>query len=193
MALTESTMMALGTQAPDFALPDVDGRIHRLADFADAPALLVVFMCNHCPYVRHIRAGFADFARRFGPRGLAVVAVNSNDLEAYPQDGPEAMREEAHAEGYGFPYLLDERQETAKAYGAACTPDFFLFDAGRRLAYRGQFDDARPGRDTPVSGKDLAAAVEAVLAGRPVEGPQRPSMGCNIKWTPGNEPAYAAA
>jgi len=192
MALTESTMMQLGTHAPDFALPDFEGQVHRLSDFDNAPALLVAFICNHCPYVRHIRAAFADFARRYQARGLAVVAINSNDLESHPKDGPEGMREEARGLGYTFPYLLDETQETAKAYGAACTPDFFLFDGERRLAYRGRFDDSRPNSGIPVTGKDLEAAVEAVLAGKPMPNEQKPSLGCNIKWRPGNAPAYAA-
>jgi len=190
MARTPSTMLALGTPAPDFSLPDFDGRRHALADFAAAPALLVVFTCEHCPFARHVRAEFARYAAEYAPRGLAVVAINSNDLDAYPQDGPDAMREEARSAGYGFPYLLDATQSVAKAYHAACTPDFFLFDAGRRLAYRGQFDDSRPGSPTPVSGADLRRATDAVLSGRPVDGEQRPSLGCNIKWKPGGAPDY---
>ena len=190
MARTPSTMLALGTPAPDFSLPDFDGRRHALADFAAAPALLVVFTCEHCPFARHLRNEFASYAAEYAPRGLAVVAINSNDLDAYPQDGPDAMREEARAAGYGFPYLLDATQSVAKAYRAACTPDFFLFDAGRRLAYRGQFDDSRPGSPTPVTGADLRRATEAVLSGRPVADEQRPSLGCNIKWKPGGAPDY---
>ena len=190
MARTPSTMLALGTPAPDFSLPDFDGRRHALADFAAAPALLVVFTCEHCPFARHLRNEFARYAAEYAPRGLAVVAINSNDLDAYPQDGPDAMREEARAAGYGFPYLLDATQSVAKAYRAACTPDFFLFDAGRRLVYRGQFDDSRPGSPTPVTGADLRRATEAVLSSRPVGGEQRPSLGCNIKWKPGGAPDY---
>jgi peroxiredoxin len=185
-------MLALGTVARAFRLPDYDGRLHALEDFAAQPALLVAFICSHCPFVRHLRKEFAAFAREYAPRGLAVVAINSNDIEAYPQDGPEAMREEAAALGYGFPYLLDESQDVAKAYQAACTPDFFLFDATRRLVYRGQFDDSRPGTERPVTGADLRAAVDALLAGRPPIAEQRPSLGCNIKWRRGHEPAYAA-
>lgn len=192
MARTPSTMLALGTPAPAFRLPDYDGRLHALEDFAAQPALLVAFICSHCPFVRHLRQEFAAFAREYAPRGLAVVAINSNDILAYPQDGPEAMREEGAALGYGFPYLLDESQDVAKAYQAACTPDFFLFDATRRLVYRGQFDDSRPGTERPVTGADLRAAVDALLAGRPPIAEQRPSLGCNIKWRRGHEPAYAA-
>jgi len=190
MARTPSTMLALGTPAPDFTLPDFDGRRHALADFAAAPALLVVFTCEHCPFARHVRDGFARYAAEYAPRGLAVVAINSNDLDAYPQDGPDAMREEARSAGYAFPYLIDASQSVAKAYRAACTPDFFLFDAGRRLVYRGQFDDSRPGSPTPVTGADLRRATDAVLSGRPVDDEQRPSLGCNIKWKPGGAPDY---
>jgi peroxiredoxin len=184
-------MLELGTPAPDFALPDFDGRRHALGDFAGAPALLVVFICEHCPFVRHVRSAFAAFAREYQPRGLAVTAINSNDLGAYPQDGPDAMRGEAAQFGYVFPYLLDESQEVAKAYHAACTPDYFLFDGARRLAYRGQFDDSRPGNGRPVTGADLRAAVDAVLAGRAPAADQLPSLGCNIKWRPGNAPAWS--
>ena len=191
MARTPSTMLALGTPAPDFALPDCDGRRHALADFAAAPALLVAFICNHCPFVRHLRSEFAALAREYQPRGLAVVAINSNDIEAYPQDGPDAMRSEARQLGYVFPYLLDASQAVAKAYCAACTPDFFLFDAGRRLVYRGQFDDSRPGNGRPVTGADLRAAIDATLAGLAPHAEQLPSLGCNIKWRKGNEPEYA--
>ena len=191
MARTPSTMLALGTQAPDFSLPDYDGRVHALGDFAAAPALLVAFISNHCPFVRHVRSEFAVFAREHQPRGLAIVAINANDVEAYPQDGPDAMRAEAAELGYVFPYLLDATQSVAKAYCAACTPDFFLFDAGRRLIYRGQFDDSRPGNDRPVTGADLRAAVAATLTGRAPGPDQRPSLGCNIKWRKGNEPDYA--
>jgi peroxiredoxin len=190
MARTPSTMLALGTSAPNFDLPDFDGRRHRLDDFAASRALLVAFICNHCPFVKHMRAEFAAFAREYAARGLAVVAIVSNDLDVYPQDGPDAMREEARSLGYVFPYLVDADQQTAKAYRAACTPDFFLFDASRHLVYRGQFDDSRPGSDRPVTGADLRLAVDAVLAGKPMDADQRPSLGCNIKWKPGNEPDY---
>jgi peroxiredoxin len=190
MARTPSTMLALGTSAPDFDLPDFDGRHHTLDDFAASRALLVAFICNHCPFVKHMRAEFAAFAREYAARGLAVVAIVSNDLDVYPQDGPDAMREEARSLGYVFPYLVDADQQTAKAYRAACTPDFFLFDASRHLVYRGQFDDSRPGSDRPVTGADLRLAVDAVLAGKPMDADQRPSLGCNIKWKPGNEPDY---
>jgi peroxiredoxin len=190
MARTPSTMLALGTSAPHFDLPDFDGRHHTLDDFAASRALLVAFICNHCPFVKHMRAEFAAFAREYAARGLAVVAIVSNDLDVYPQDGPDAMREEARSLGYVFPYLVDADQQTAKAYRAACTPDFFLFDASRHLVYRGQFDDSRPGSDRPVTGADLRLAVDAVLAGKPMDADQRPSLGCNIKWKPGNEPDY---
>ena len=192
MARTPSTMLELGTQAPDFHLPDFDGKRHSLSDFADSPALLVVFTCNHCPFVKHIRPEFARFATEYLPRGLAIAAIVSNDLEAYPQDGPAAMRQEAAEFGYAFPYLIDESQEVAKAYRAACTPDFFLFDQQRRLVYRGQFDGSRPGNADPVTGKDLRAAVDALLSGTGVPTEQRPSLGCNIKWKPELAPDYAA-
>jgi peroxiredoxin len=192
VARTPSTMLPLGTPAPSFDLPDFDGKRHALADFAAARALLVVFTCEHCPFARHVRVAFARFAAEYVPRGLAVIAVNSNDLSAYPQDGPDAMREEARSSGYVFPYLLDEDQSVARAYRAACTPDFFLFDSDRRLAYRGQFDGSRPGDGRPVTGADLRRAVDAVLAGVTADPEQRPSVGCNIKWKPGGEPDYAA-
>jgi peroxiredoxin len=183
-------MLPLGTQAPPFRLPNVDGTLVSLDDAAGAPAVLVMFLCNHCPYVQHIRGELARFGREVKARGVAVFAVSSNDVEQYPEDGPEAMREEAAAAGYTFPYLYDQSQEVARAYRAACTPDFFLFDRDRRLAYRGQFDGSRPGSAVPVTGSDLRAAVEAVLAGRPAAADQRPSLGCNIKWRPGGEPEY---
>lgn len=193
MARTPSTMLALGTAAPDFCLEEPASR-RRICrdDFREAPALLVVFLCNHCPYVRHIRSGLAAFAGEYMPRGLAMVGVNSNDVTAYPDDAPERMVAEVLEAGYVFPYLFDPTQGVAKAYRAACTPDFFLFDRERRLVYRGQFDDARPRNDIPVTGKDLRAAVDAVLTGRPVPPEQRSSLGCSIKWRPGNAPDYAA-
>jgi len=175
-------MLALGTQAPSFRLPDFEGRIVSLDDFAAAPALLVAFMCNHCPYVQHIRKELARFAREYQPRGLAVVAIASNDIETYPQDGPKGMAEEAQSAGYTFPYLLDQTQHVARDYKAACTPDFFLFDRSRRLVYRGQFDASRPGNSLPVTGADMRAACDAALADKPVPTEQRPSMGCSIKW-----------
>ncbi len=190
MAKTESTMIELGMAAPDFALPDTDGQTVGLGDFADPPSLLVVFMCNHCPFVRHIREELAPFVKRYQAKGLAVVAISSNDVEAFPEDGPEAMAREVDEFGYTFPYLFDEAQSVAKAYKAACTPDFFLFDHERRLVYRGQFDGSRPGNDVSVTGADLAAAIDALLKGDLISAEQRPSIGCNIKWKVGNEPDY---
>ena len=180
----ESTMeLAPGTRAPDFALPDtVSGRIIRLGDFAASPGLLVAFICNHCPYVIHLRSAFVQFAREYQPRGLAVVAISSNDPQAYPQDGPEPMRDEAKQAGFTFPYLFDESQAVARAYRAACTPDFYLFDAEQHLAYRGRFDASRPNSQTPVTGAELRAAADAVLAGRAPSAQQKPSIGCSIKW-----------
>ena len=192
MARTPSTMLPLGTEAPDFRLPDFAGQMHALADFRDRSALLVAFICGHCPFVRHIRGEFARYAREYRARGLGVVAINSNDLAAYPQDGPDGMRAEAAELSYDFPYLLDETQAVAKGYRAACTPDFFLFDADRRLVYRGQFDSSRPGNGQAVTGADLRAATTAVLEGRPTRAQQTPSIGCNIKWKPGNAPDYAS-
>lgn len=192
MALTPSTMAALGTSAPDFRLRDARGGEVARDDFAAAPALLVMFICNHCPYVKHVRSELARFAKDAQARGVAVVGINSNDFRdpKYAGDAPERMREEADLAGYSFPYLVDETQEVAKAYTAACTPDFFLYDRARRLVYRGQFDGSRPDSGIPVTGADLRRAVDAVLAGAPVSADQRPSMGCNIKWKAGNAPAY---
>lgn len=189
--LTASTMLPLGTPAPDFRLPDPGGRTVSLDDFQQASALLVAFICNHCPYVQHIRRGLAAFAREYQAKGLAIVGINSNDAGEYPEDGPQKMVDEVKAAGYVFPYLYDETQAVAKAYRAACTPDLFLFDRSRALVYRGQFDDSRPGNGIPVTGKDLRAAADAALAGRPIPAAQKPSMGCNIKWKAGNEPEYA--
>ncbi|HLF61816.1 MAG TPA: thioredoxin family protein [Acidimicrobiia bacterium] len=189
-----STMLALGTEAPDFSLEDtVSGRMISLADLADAPALLVMFICNHCPYVKHVRDELARFGRDHLDSGLGILAISSNDPEHYPDDSPAAMKAEAETHGYTFPYLFDREQTAAAAYTAMCTPDFFLFDRDRRLVYRGQFDGARPGNDIPVTGDDLRAAVRAVLAGEPVSEIQRPSMGCSIKWRRGNVPAYFAS
>jgi peroxiredoxin len=190
MALTPSTMSPLGATAPDFQLPDTQGKIVSLADFQGRAALLVVFMCNHCPYVIHLRQGLAQLARDYVPRGVGMVGINANDTVNYPADSPAKMKAEAASAGYIFPYLYDESQAVAKAYRAACTPDFFLFDDRRRLVYRGQFDDSRPGNGVPVTGKDLRAALDAVLAGKPAPGQQKASMGCNIKWKAGNEPDY---
>lgn len=178
---TPSTMLELGTLAPDFRLPSFDGKVTALADFHDARGLVVAFICNHCPFVKHIRNELARFARDYQPRGIAVVAINSNDIVAYPADGPEGMAEEARSAGYTFPYLLDETQALAKAFRAACTPDLFLFDAQRRLVYRGQFDDSRPGKGT-ATGADLRAACDALLEGTEVTKDQKPSIGCSIKW-----------
>jgi peroxiredoxin len=190
MALTPSTMLPLGTTAPDFKLPDTDGKIITLADFKNKSALLVIFMCNHCPYVVHLRGGLAQLARDYAPRGAGIVGINANDVKNYPADSPAKMRDEVKSAGYLFPYLYDETQAVAKAYRAACTPDFFLFDRGRRLVYRGQFDASRPGNGIPVTGQDIRAALDAVLAGQPVSGQQAASIGCNIKWKAGNEPGY---
>lgn len=190
MVAVNSTMLPLGTEAPNFRLPDTAGKTVSLADFKTAPALLVVFMCNHCPYVKHVRDGLARLARDYTPRGLAMVGISSNDVANYPADSPAKMAEEVRQAGYVFPYLYDESQSVAKAYKAACTPDFYLFDKAQRLVYRGQMDDSRPGNGLPVTGKDLRAALDAVLAGKPVPTTQKPSIGCNIKWKPGNQPDY---
>jgi peroxiredoxin len=190
MAATPSTMSPLGIEAPDFKLPDPEGRMIALSDFAGARALLVMFICNHCPFVKHIAHGLADLGNVYQSKGVAVVAINSNDVEKHPDDRPLMMAEEVASRGYTFPYLFDETQETARAYGAACTPDFFVYDQDRKLVYRGQLDDSRPSTDVPVTGADLRAALDAVLEGRPVTGDQKPSIGCNIKWKPGNEPDY---
>jgi peroxiredoxin len=184
-------MLELGTSAPDFSLPNaVDGNTVSLSDVSDQKGLLVAFICNHCPFVVHIRDEFARFAKEYQEKGIAVVAISSNDVENYPQDSPEKMKEEAVEHGYTFPYLYDADQSVAQAYKAACTPDLFLFDGDTKLAYRGQFDASRPGNGVPVTGEDLRAACDAVLEGKPIPEPQTPSIGCNIKWKAGNEPAY---
>lgn len=188
MTLTASTMLSLGTSAPAFRLPATDGAVVSLDTFKDKPLLLVAFICNHCPFVKHIRGQLAMLAREYQQKGVGVVAINSNDIAAFPQDDMDHMREEVAATGYTFPYLLDESQQIARAYDAACTPDFYLFDANRKLIYRGQLDDSRPGNDIPVTCRDLRAAMDAALAGKAVDTAQKPSMGCNIKWKPGNEP-----
>ncbi len=192
MARTESTMLPLGTPAPDFSLINVDGRTVALSNFLDAPALLVIFMCNHCPYVKHVADELARLALEYQQRGVAVVAISSNDVANYPADSPEQMVREAEERGYTFPYLYDETQEVAKAYGAACTPDFYVFDKHQKLAYRGQLDDSRPDSGIPVTGGDLRAALDAILAGETPAAEQKPSLGCNIKWKPGNEPQWSA-
>ena len=192
MVRTQSTMLPLGTKAPHFSLISVDGNTYSPDVFAGSPALLVVFMCNHCPYVIHVADHLAELAREYKPRGVAIVGISSNDVSQYPQDSPEQMVHEAEARGYNFPYLFDETQEIAKAYRAACTPDFYVFDGEQKLVYRGQMDDSRPKVEDPkpVTGADLRAALDAVLAGKPVDPHQKPSLGCNIKWAPGNEPDY---
>jgi peroxiredoxin len=191
MALTPSTMLPLGTAAPDFNLPDTTGKLVSLADLKDKAALVVIFMCNHCPYVIHIRAGLAQLARDYTPKNVGVAGINSNDVKNYPDDSPARMKDEVKNAGYIFPYLYDETQAVAKSYHAACTPDIYLFDRGRRLVYRGQFDASRPGNGIPVTGKDLRAALDAVLTGKTTSEFQAPSIGCNIKWKSGNEPRYS--
>ena len=192
MVRTESTMLTLGTKAPDFSLPEpATGSTVSLSDFEGARALLIIFMCNHCPYVIHLNKPLAAMIKEYENKGLKAVAINANDVANYPDDSPEKMIEEVKKMGYSFPYLYDETQATAKAYKAACTPDFFLFDANQQLAYRGQFDDSRPRNDKPLTGADMRSAIESVLTGNPIpESEQKPSMGCNIKWKAGNEPDY---
>lgn len=191
MARTFSTMLSLGTLAPDFVLPDTDGKRIGRDDLRGSKGLLVVFMCNHCPYVKHIAPKLSEFAREYLGR-ISVVGISSNDAKTHPDDAPQKMSVERIERGYVFPYLFDEDQSVAKAYRAACTPDFFLFDGAMRLVYRGQFDDSRPGSGVPVTGEDLREAVEALLSGSPISPDQKPSMGCNIKWKPGNEPNYSS-
>ncbi len=193
MVLTPSTMLPLGTRAPEFSLPDTNGKTVSLSNFADAPALLVIFMCNHCPFVKHVADEIAKLASEYQERGVAVVAISSNDVASHPDDSPAKMAEEAAARGYTFPYLYDETQEVAKAYRAACTPDFYVFDREQVLAYRGQMDSSRPDSGIPVTGEDLRAALDSVLEGRPTADEQTPSIGCNIKWKAGNAPDYFAA
>jgi peroxiredoxin len=191
MTRVPSTMVPLGSTAPPFSLPQPGTkRMVSRDDFADAAALLVVFLSNHCPFVKHIAPELARFAREFGGRGLAIVGICSNDVTTHPDDSPEMMAREVERRGYTFPYLFDESQEVAKAYGAACTPDFFLYDADRVLVYRGQFDASRPSLDVPVTGADLRAACDAALAGRKPSSEQVPSIGCNIKWKAGNAPPW---
>ncbi len=190
MVAVSSTMLSLGTAAPSFSLPDArSGKTVRLEDYAGKP-LLVMFLCNHCPFVKHVRDELVSLVREYQARGIQAVGINANDWSQYPDDSPGRMAEEAERCGYTFPYLYDESQETAKAYRAACTPDFYLFDSGHRLVYRGQMDDSRPRNGIPVTGRDLRAAMDALLAGTRVPRDQKPSIGCNIKWRPGNEPDY---
>ncbi len=194
MALTASTMLALGTQAPDFRLPDVvSGKTISPATFAGKQALLVMFICRHCPYVVHVKEELARIGKDYAGKDLGIVAISANDVKHYPEDAPDQLKTMARELGFAFPFCYDESQETAKAYTAACTPDFFLFDKDRRLVYRGQLDDSRPDNGKPVTGLDLRAAIDAVLAGKPVSKEQRPSLGCNIKWRKGSEPPYARA
>jgi peroxiredoxin len=188
MALQSTMKLALGTPLPELELPDAHGTLVATKDLADASALLVAFVCNHCPYVKHIAPDLGRLAAGWQSQGVAVLAINSNDTVAYPADAPDQMPGFASASGWSFPYLVDESQSVAAEFGAACTPDFFLFDGDRRLAYRGRLDDSRPNSGTPVTGADLSAAIDAVVAGQPAPEPQRPSMGCGIKWKPGNEP-----
>jgi len=193
MALTQSTMLALGTKAPDFRLPDVvSGKTVSPATFEGKRVLLVMFICRHCPYVVHVREELARLGRDYAAKDVGIIAISANDAAAYPDDAPEQLKAMAQELGFAFPFCYDDTQQTAIAYTAACTPDFFLFDQERRLVYRGQLDDSRPGNGKPLTGRDLRAALEAALAGTPVSQDQRPSIGCNIKWKPGNEPDYYA-
>jgi peroxiredoxin len=192
--MATGSLLAIGTTAPDFTLPDVGtGRMVRLRDFDGKTGLLVLFICRHCPYVRHVEEGIAQLARDYADSDLGIVAISANDPAAYPEDAPESLAEQARLAGFSFPYLFDETQEVAKAYTAACTPDPFLFDSERRLVYRGQLDGSRPGNGVPVTCEDIRRAIDAVLAGRPVPSEQRPAVGCSIKWRPGNEPAHLRA
>ena len=190
MVKTASTMLPLGSQAPDFSLVSASGQTISLSDFDEAPALLVMFMCNHCPFVIHVAPELARLTQEYQEKGVAIVGINSNDVGNHPQDSPEQMVHEVELRGYTFHYLFDEDQSVAEAYQAACTPDFFVLNADKELVYRGQVDSSRPASGIPVTGEDLRSALDAVLAGEPVSGNQIPSIGCNIKWKPGNEPAY---
>jgi peroxiredoxin len=190
MVKTASTMRQLGTPAPDFSLMNVDGTIISKIDFEDQPGLLVIFMCNHCPFVKHVAAELTRLAHDYMPKGIAIVGINSNDTSTNPEDSPEQMVHEAEQRGYPFPYLFDEDQDIAQAYHASCTPDFFLFDGQQKLYYRGQLDPSRPKAGDVADGRDLRAALDALLAGKPAPEKQIPSIGCNIKWRAGNEPAY---
>ena len=191
MALTPSTMLALGTSAPDFHLPDVvSGNTISLATFAGKKALLVMFICRHCPYVQHVKGELARLGTDYAAKDVGIVAISANDATSYADDAPNQLANMATELGFTFPFCYDESQQIAKAYTAACTPDLFLFDANRKLVYRGQLDDSRPGNNKPITGKDLRAAIDAVLAGKSVSQDQKPSVGCNIKWKKGNEPSY---
>lgn len=190
MVRTPSTMLPLGTQAPDFSLPNVDGRILGFDDVAGTRATVVMFICNHCPFVKHVADQLTAIGRDFLGKEIGIVAINANDVASHPADSPEQMVHEAESRGYPFPYLYDETQDVAAAYRAACTPDFFIFDGQRRLVYRGQLDDSRPGNGIPVTGRDIRRAVEALLAGGKPSAEQKPSIGCNVKWKPGREPEY---
>lgn len=194
MAAVPSTMLPLGTKLPAFSLPNaVDGKTVSSSDFDQRPALLVMFICNHCPYVQHVKQGIGRVAADYASRGFGIVAISSNDVAQFPDDAPNKMQAFARAEGWKFPYLFDETQQVARSFQAACTPEFYLFDRERRLVYRGQLDGSRPKNDVPVTGKDLRAALDALLSGSAVSPDQVPSVGCNIKWKPGNEPSYFAA
>ncbi|MBI1390336.1 MAG: redoxin domain-containing protein [bacterium] len=190
MVLKESTMLPIGTLMPDFSLQDTDGTPVSAGDFLDAPVIVIAFICNHCPYVKHVRHEFKQLAEDYQKKGVAFIAINSNNIETHPDDSPEMMAEEKKAIGYTFPYLFDETQEVAKAFRAACTPDFFVFDREQKLFYRGQMDDSRPNSGKPATGAELRAAIEAALAGNKPPETQKPSAGCNIKWKPGAEPDY---
>ncbi len=190
MVRTASTMLPLGTTAPDFNLPDYDGKIVSLRDFQGRKALLVVFMCNHCPFVKHVAPELAKMTDAYQQLGVGVVGISSNDIANHPDDAPDKMKVEAAQQGYHFPYLYDADQRVATAYRAACTPDFYVFDADFKLVYRGQMDDTRPKQGTVPTGRDLRAALDALLAGKEIPQPQRPSIGCNIKWKTGAEPGY---
>ncbi len=190
MVRTVSTMLPLGTKAPEFSLPDFEGRLFGLQQSRGKAGLLIIFMCNHCPYVKHVAGQLVKIADEYTSRGIGVVGISSNDIASHPEDAPDKMREEARIQGYRFPYLYDESQAVAKAYRAACTPDFYLFDSNLSLVYRGQMDDSRPKQDSVATGADLRSALDALLAGQAISEPQKPSVGCNIKWKPGNEPVY---
>jgi len=191
MSLTPSTMLALGTPAPNFKLPDVtSGNMVSLDDFKGKKALLVMFICRHCPYVQHVEEEIAKIGQDYQNKDIGIISISANDINLYPKDSPQSLREMAQELNFSFPYLYDKSQEIAKAYTAACTPDFFLFDSNKRLVYRGQLDDSRPGNNLPVTGRDLREAIDAVLENKPVDFNQKPSMGCNIKWKLGNEPSY---
>ena len=190
MVRTASTMLPLGTQAPDFTLANTDGQRVSLSDFRDKKALVIIFMCNHCPYVKHVAPELTRVSNEYMPKGVGFIGINSNDVIAHPEDNPEMMKAEVAKQGYKFPYLYDAEQSIAIAYNAACTPDIFVFDSDHRLVYRGQLDDSRPKTDKPLNGKDLRTALDSILAGKLVSSEQRPSIGCNIKWKEGSEPEY---